>query len=217
MISGPRLDNLFSSWANICSIVKVDTTNDIAINIAALFDHEEIGSLTMTGADSQLLPSYLERIYEALSNGQKTENSLMACYQRSFFISADMAHAVHPAYPEFHQAAHRPLFNKGVVLKINANNRYTTNGISGSVVRYICEQNKIPLQSFIIRQDSPCGSTIGPMLSAKLGVHSIDVGIAQLGMHSIRETCGVLDAYYYTTFFTEFFKQPLTQIKFESS
>lgn len=163
----------------------------------------------------ELLPSYMERIFEAISGEKKSENTLMACYQRSFFISADMAHAVHPAYPEYHQAAHRPHFNQGVVLKINANNRYTTNGISGAVVKHLAEKAQVPLQPFIIRQDSPCGSTIGPMLSSKLGIKAIDVGIAQLGMHSIRETCGVVDAYYYTKFMEEFFSQPLVQVQFE--
>ena len=126
-----------------------------------------------------------------------------------------MAHAVHPGYPEYHHANHRPQFNKGVVLKINANNRYTTNGISGAVIKHICQEGGVPLQSFIIRQDTPCGSTIGPMLSSKLGIRSIDVGIAQLGMHSIRETCGVLDAYYYTKFMEDFYAKPLCQVAFD--
>lgn len=125
-----------------------------------------------------------------------------------------MAHAVHPAYPEFHQANHRPLFNKGVVLKVNANNRYTTNGISGAVIKHICDKGGVPLQTFIVKQGTPCGSTIGPMLSSKLGIRAIDVGVAQLGMHSIRETCGVLDAYYYIKFMTDFYAQPLCNITF---
>jgi len=157
----------------------------------------------------------MHRIFEALSGGKATENSLNACYQRSFFISADMAHAIHPAYPELHQSGHQVKMNKGIVLKINCNNRYTTNGISGAVIHQICTNTDIPLQSFIVKQDGPCGSTIGPMLSAKIGIKAIDVGAAQLAMHSVRETCGVLDAYYYTRFFEEFFNKEVPQVAME--
>ena len=211
-ISGPRLDNLFSTWAALTSIVKVNPENDANINIAACFDHEECGSETITGANSQLLPSIMERLFEALNGAKLDENTINAAYQRSFFISADMAHAVHPTFAAVHQEGHRVKMNKGIVLKINVNNRYTTNGISGALVKQICAQTDIPLQSFIVKQDGPCGSTIGPMLSAKIGVKSIDVGVAQLGMHSIRETCGVLDSYYYTRFFDEFYLKEVPQV-----
>ena len=107
-----------------------------------------------------------------------------------------MAHALHLGYAEYRHANHRPQFNKGVFLKINAYNRYTTNGISGAVIKHICQENGVPLQSFIVGRDTLCGSTIGPLISSKLCIRSIDVGIGQVAMHSIRETCGVLVAYY---------------------
>ena len=125
-----------------------------------------------------------------------------------------MAHSVHPAYKDLHQEGHRVKMNKGVVLKINANQRYCTNGVTGAIVRDICSESDVPLQTYIVNQNGPCGSTIGPKLSSLLGAKSADVGIAQLGMHSIRETCGVLDAFYYTQFFSAFYKEPLVQVTF---
>lgn len=212
LVSAARIDNQFSAWASTLAIAKVDPAQDAHIEIAAMFDHEEIGSQTITGADSQLLPSIMQRIFESLHRAPSTDNALFACFQRSFFISADMAHAIHPSFSDLHQVAHQVKMNKGVVLKINCNNRYTTNGISGAVVKYLCESSNIPLQPFIVKQDGPCGSTIGPMLSSLIGVKAIDVGMAQLGMHSIRETAGVLDAYYYTKFFELFYSKALPDI-----
>lgn len=145
------------------------------------------------------------------------DNELFSCLQRSFFISADMAHAIHPAYPELHQAGHKIKMNHGLVLKINANNRYATSALSGAAVRQICEAVEVPVQNFIANQSGPCGSTIGPMLSSLLGVRAVDVGMAQLGMHSIRETCGVLDTYYYTRFFNEFYRRAVPQTRDELS
>jgi aspartyl aminopeptidase len=112
---------------------------------------------------------------------------------KSFLISADMAHALHPNYPEKYEDQHRPMMNKGVVIKHNANQRYATTSLSAVLLRQIAEEASIPLQAFVVRNDSPCGSTIGPMLSAKLGIRTIDVGNPQWSMHSIRETCGTTD------------------------
>jgi len=107
--------------------------------------------------------------------------------------------------------------NKGVVLKINANNRYTTNALSGAAAKVICSKASIPFQPFIVKQNSPCGSTIGPMLSSKLGVNAIDVGMAQLAMHSCRELCGVIDAFYYTEFFKAFYENEIPQVDASTS
>ena len=112
---------------------------------------------------------------------------------KSLLISADMAHAVHPNYSEKHEDLHRPRMNQGVVIKQNANQRYATTSITMHVLRQCAEIANVPLQEFVVRNDSPCGSTIGPMLSAKLGLRTIDVGNPQLAMHSIRETCGTKD------------------------
>jgi aspartyl aminopeptidase len=111
----------------------------------------------------------------------------------SLLISADMAHAVHPNYSEKHEENHRPKMNQGVVVKQNANQRYATTSITTHILRQCAKEAGVSLQEFVVRNDSPCGSTIGPMLSAKLGLRTIDVGNPQLSMHSIRETCGTKD------------------------
>lgn len=125
--------------------------------------------------------------------------------RRSLLLSADLAHAVHPNYSEKHQSAHAPRIHEGIVLKVNANQRYMTDIVGSSILKVIAEKAGVPLQEFIIRNDSLCGSTIGPMMAAKAGVKTIDIGAACLSMHSIRETCGVVDLLYYRKLFAVFF------------
>lgn len=127
--------------------------------------------------------------------------------QRSFFISADMAHAVHPNYSEKHQVAHDVGINKGIVAKVNHNQRYASDLVSTSILKIIAEKYKVPLQEFVVKNDSPCGSTIGPIVSSKTGIKSVDVGAPMWGMHSIRETGGVIDGVYYRDLFTGFYKE----------
>ena len=122
------------------------------------------------------------------------ETALFArCMAHSLLISADMAHALHPNYAEKHEESHRPVMNGGIVVKENANQRYATTALTTHLLRQAAVQAGVALQEFCVRNDSPCGSTIGPSLSAKLGLPTIDVGIAQLSMHSIREVCGAKD------------------------
>jgi aspartyl aminopeptidase len=117
--------------------------------------------------------------------------------QRSFFISADMAHSIHPNYSDKHQVNHQVLMNTGVVIKTNFNQRYASDLVSTSILRIIAEKANVPVQDFVVRNDSPCGSTIGPIIASGTGMKTIDIGMPMLGMHSIRETCGVLDTVYY--------------------
>ena len=127
--------------------------------------------------------------------------------RKSFLISADMAHAIHPNYSEKHHAQHHPKIHEGIVLKIHCNQKYMTDSASAGIIRFMAGKKNIPLQDFIVKQDSLCGSTIGPMIAAKAGIKVIDVGVPQLSMHSIRETCGVIDLVYYRDLFALFFEE----------
>lgn len=171
-----------------------------------LFDHEEIGSTSAQGADSNMLVEACERIvYGTKSDSSKDD--YYAAIRKSFFVSADMAHAIHPNYAEKHQPSHHPKIHEGIVIKINANQRYATDSVSAAIMRVLAANASppVPLQDFIIKQDGLCGSTIGPMISAKAGMKTIDIGAPQLSMHSIRETCGVIDLLYYKYLFACFF------------
>ena len=139
--------------------------------------------------------------------GSGTEEDYYRAIHSSFLLTADMAHAVHPNYSEKHQAQHRPAMQEGIVLKINANQRYMTDCVGSSVLKSLAARVDVPIQEFIVRNDSLCGSTIGPMMAAKAGIKTIDIGAPQLAMHSIRETCGVVDLLYYQKLFAVFFQE----------
>ncbi|OBZ83968.1 Aspartyl aminopeptidase [Choanephora cucurbitarum] len=195
-IFSPRLDNLGMSYCSIRALAEAKHLDkDTNIRIAALFDNEEIGSQTAHGADSNLLPTTLQRLAnthvvdaDAVSPTAFEESLL-----KSVLVSADMAHAIHPNYAEKHEENHRPEMHKGTVIKVNANQRYATTAITSLVLKQLAKKHQIPIQEFVVRNDSPCGSTIGPMLSAKLGLRTVDIGNPQLSMHSIRETGGTDD------------------------
>ncbi|KAF8558871.1 peptidase M18, aminopeptidase I [Imleria badia] len=191
-IFSPRLDNLFSS-PRFCAVAAlVGHVEDRSfldlegnVNCIALFNHEEIGSVSTTGADSSLIPSLLER----LSPSPALHSQSIA---RSFLVSADMGHAVHPNYTSKHEENHRPQINGGIVVKTNATQRYASDAIGTFLFKKLVERKGGKVQEFEVRNDMPCGSTVGPMLS-KLGVRTVDVGNAMLSMHSIRETGGSQD------------------------
>ena len=190
-ISSPRLDNLVSTWACTSALAETDIADSTDILIAASFDHEEVGSLSATGADSSTTAFWIDRILEGLDTSSASmKGSLMA---RSILISADCAHATHPNYPAKHQAEHKVAVNGGIVFKANCNQRYTTTCTTTALARAVCDKAGVKYQDFVIRNDSPCGSTVGPILSALLGVRSIDVGAPQWAMHSCRESCGAGD------------------------
>jgi len=126
--------------------------------------------------------------------------------RKSFLLSADMAHAIHPNYPEKHESQHKPEIHKGVVIKTNANQRYATSPVTAAIMRHLAAKNKIPIQDFVIRNDSVCGSTIGPILS-RFGLRTVDIGAPQFSMHSIREMCGIDDISHYLNLMKVFFEQ----------
>ncbi|KAL7314322.1 hypothetical protein PS15m_005910 [Mucor circinelloides] len=196
-IFSPRLDNLEMSYCSIIALTQAkDIENDSNIRIAALFDNEEVGSMTAHGADSNLLPVTLQRLANTHVIDAAKDVSLTAfeeAIHKSILVSADMAHAINPNYADKHEENHRPEMHKGTVIKVNANQRYATTAITSLVLKELAKKHQIPIQEFVVRNDSSCGSTIGPMLSAKLGLRTVDIGNPQLSMHSIRETGGTDD------------------------
>lgn len=210
-VASGRLDNLGSSLTSVHALIKSAEDVDVqsSINMIALFDNEEVGSQSYTGADCQFFAKSLQRIFKAIektSDEQKdVDEAYSAACARSFIISCDMAHAFHPNYPEKYQNEHKPLIHGGVTLKINCTNKYTTDSEGAALVKSIGKKANVPIQEFIVRQDSPCGTTIGPIITSHVGIKTVDVGIPQLAMHSIREMCGVMDLLYYRNFYEEFF------------
>jgi aspartyl aminopeptidase len=190
LIGSARLDNLASCWAAVEALVDVAGTGGGPIPVMALFDHEEIGSTSDRGAASSLLPTVLERSVVARGGGADV---LYRALARSACLSADMAHATHPNYADRHDPEHRIALNGGPVLKVNANVRYATDAPGSALVALAAEQARVPLQRFAMRSDLPCGSTIGPVTAARLGVTTVDVGMAQLAMHAAREHAGSHD------------------------
>ena len=208
-VSSPRLDNLASSLCALDALIK-HSKHDVKkarqhseIDMIILFDHEEVGSASAQGADSNMANEITTRITECL--GGKTQEDHFRAIRNSIVVSADMAHAVHPNFIGKHQPQHYPHIHEGIVIKINANQRYATDSVSQAVLKVLADRCGVPLQEFIVRNDSLCGSTIGPIIAAKAGIKTIDIGAPMLGMHSIRETCGVVDLYYYELLFAEFF------------
>merc|ERR1712228_1046299 len=127
-------------------------------------------------------------------------------YARSFLVSADWAHGVHPNYAAKHQSEHRPELHKGIVIKTNANQRYATNALTAALFREVCKKASVPVQDFVVRNDTPCGTTIGPIISAKLGVRTIDIGAPQWAMHSCRESCASSDVAHILTLCSSFYQ-----------
>lgn len=200
-ISTGRLDDLAMVHAGITALTKVENVK--ATNVMACFDNEEVGSTTKQGAHSPLLAKLLERI--ALSLGKDREDFFRAL-SKSFMISGDLAHAVHPNYPEKADPINRPLINKGPVIKVAANQSYTTDSNSDAVYEEICRIAGVPVQKFVNRSDAPGGSTIGPISSTQLDIRCVDMGTPIFGMHSIRELGGVMDHTYVAKSFEEFYK-----------
>ena len=194
MIAAARIDNQLSSFAATEAITQIqhDPIGESreAIAVLALFDHEEVGSKSATGAAGAALPNLLERI--GASAGWDRTGYLEAL-SRSYVVSADCAHATHPNFVDRHEPDHHIAINGGVVVKRNANQRYASDALSEAPFRRACAAAEVPVQTYVHRNDLPCGSTIGPATAAELGVRTVDVGAPQLAMHSIREMCGTDD------------------------
>lgn len=185
-ISGARLDNLVSCYVGLSALLD---SGDTLPSLLVCYDHEEVGSGSFSGAQGPFLQSVLERLVQ--SSGQLTR-----LIDQSMMISCDNAHGIHPNFSHKHDGNHGPLLNKGPVLKMNANQRYSSNSETGAIFKNLCELADVPVQDFVMRSDMACGSTIGPITATEVGVKTVDVGVPQWGMHSIRETCGSKDPYY---------------------
>lgn len=190
LIASARIDNLFSTFCGVHALIEAADSPGARVPVLVLYDHEEVGSESSTGAGGAVLSNVLERISTA--NGVDRSGHLEAL-ARSYVVSADGAHATHPNYVEKHEPNHKIAVNSGVVVKRNANQRYASDALSEAPFRAACASAGVPVQTYIHRNDLPCGSTIGPVTAARLGVPTVDVGAPQLAMHSIREMAGVAD------------------------
>ena len=197
-----QLDNLASCHAALQALLTESVLNGDNSVVCAFFDHEEIGSTSCKGADGSFLEEVLQRISLMAEDIREGYARVLA---KSFMISADMAHAYQPNFPWAYEPDHKVMVNKGPVIKINANQRYSTESISQAQFIDWCEQADVPYQTYAHRSDLACGSTIGPISSARLGIRSIDVGNPVWAMHSIRESAGVLDHGYMIRVMQQFF------------
>ncbi|MBR2848630.1 MAG: M18 family aminopeptidase [Clostridia bacterium] len=200
-LSAPRLDDLQCAFASLEAFVKAK--DSVSIPVLAVLDNEEVGSQTKQGAASTFLFDVLSRITEALSLDYRRMIAL------SFLVSADNAHAVHPNHPEFADPTHRPRMNGGIVVKHNANQRYTTDAVSEAIFTEICKAADVPVQFFANRSDMVGGSTLGNISNTQVSLNTVDVGLAQLAMHSSYETAGVHDTDYMITALTKLYESSL--------
>jgi aspartyl aminopeptidase len=189
LLASGRLDNLVSCWAATTALTAA-SSEAVHTSVIALFDHEEVGSASTTGASGPLLGAVLERLVLAQGGSREDLHRALAA---SSCVSADNAHAVHPNYPERHEPEHRPIVNHGPAIKVNSNQRYATSAETAAVFQRACEAAGVPWQHFVSRNNLPCGSTIGPLAATRLGIATVDVGVPQLSMHSARELCGTAD------------------------
>ncbi|AKN18485.1 aminopeptidase 2 [Mycobacterium haemophilum DSM 44634] len=193
LLSAPRLDNQASCYAGMEALLAAEPRGFLPVLV--LFDHEEVGSASDRGAQSNLLSTVLERIVLAAGGGR---DDYLRRLPASLLASADMAHATHPNYPERHEPSHLIEVNAGPVLKVHPNLRYATDGRTAAAFELACHQAGVGLQRYEHRADLPCGSTIGPLASARTGIPTVDVGAAQLAMHSARELMGAHDVAAYS-------------------
>ena len=195
-IASARLDNLLSCYTGLMAMTE---TSNPGSKLLVCTDHEEVGSASACGAQGPFLQSVLERVAGSHEN-------YVRMIDQSMMVSADNAHAVHPNYVDKHDDNHGPEINMGPVIKTNANQRYATNGDTSALFKQLCKKADVPVQSFVVRSDMACGSTIGPIAASEIGVRTIDVGVPTFAMHSIRELAGRWDAYYLFRVLKEFYQ-----------
>lgn len=200
LVAAPRLDNQATCFAGVQALVAADAVERVR-PVLALFDHEEVGSTSERGAQSDLLATVLERIVLAAGGARDDVHRAVA---GSLCASGDMAHATHPNHPDRHEPLHHISMGGGPVLKVNQNLRYATEPRGAAAFALACEQAGVPLQRYVHRADVPCGSTIGPQSAARTGITTVDVGAPQLAMHSIREVMAADDIDLYTRALTAF-------------
>jgi aspartyl aminopeptidase len=188
LLASGRIDNQVSCWAATVALATAEPQPHGSM--IALFDHEEVGSGSTSGASGPILGAVIERLHEVAGG---TRDDLHRSLAESTCVSADGAHAVHPNYLERHDPDHAPLVNHGPAIKVNVNQRYATSAESATLFGETCDRAGVPYQTFVSRNNVPCGSTIGPLTATRLGIETVDVGVPQLSMHSVREVCGALD------------------------
>ena len=202
LLASARLDNLLSCFIGLEALLANDGQQGVLL---VANDHEEVGSASACGAQGPFLGDVLSRLNAQV--GGDSEESLIQLIQSSCMISCDNAHALHPNFRDKHDEQHGPLINAGPVIKVNANQRYATNSATSALFRDVCREADVPVQAFVTRADMGCGSTIGPITATQLGVPTVDVGVPQWAMHSIRETAGSQDVEHLVRALTVFFKR----------
>ena len=189
--SSPKLDDLQCAFSSLKAFLQGN--NKHSINVYAVFDNEEVGSNTKQGAMSTFLKDTLLRINDALGFGLQDYHQAVS---KSYLVSCDNAHALHPNHPEMYDQTNRTMMNQGIVIKEAANQKYTTDAFSRAVFLEICNMAEVPVQFFANRSDKVGGSTLGNLSNTQVSVHGIDIGVAQISMHSSYETCGIKDTGY---------------------
>lgn len=203
-VSSPKLDDTQCAFASLKAFLASE--NDNAVPVHFVSDNEEVGSGTKQGAASTFLKDVLMRINRGIG---RTEEDYIRALASSFMISADNAHAVHPNYADKTDPTNRPYLNKGVVIKYNGNQLYTTDGVSAAIFKSLCDKAKVPYQTFVNRSDMRGGSTLGNISNNQVALNTVDIGIPQLAMHSSYETCGVKDTYYMIEAAKEFYSSAI--------
>ena len=199
-VASPRLNDLQCVFGCLEGFLAAEDSESVPV--LAVFHNEEVGSGTRQGADSTFLTDVLRRINDAMG---RTEEEYRAAVANSFLVSADNAHAIHPNHPEYADGREFPVLNGGVVVKYNAAQRYTTDGVSDAVFRQVCREAGVPVQRYSNRADLPGGSTLGNISTAHLSVHSVDIGLPQLAMHAAYEVAGAKDTAYLAQAMTAYF------------